>query len=115
MGAALTDLSSAYAVYAPGTLVIKALMVTVAIGSFRLLARLRVSNFWARLISGICAEVVMVVGYLVYEAFFLSLGAGALLNIPFNAIQGAVCVTAAVLCHQLLRRTGFFGKEKDLK
>ena len=115
MGAALTDLAGGYAIYAPGTLVIKALMVAVALGVCRLMKGLRVSDFWARLLSGIAAELVMIAGYLLYEAFFLSLGAGALLNLPFNAIQGTVCVTAALLCHQLLRRTGFFGKEKDLK
>ena len=115
MGATLTDLTGGYAVYAPGTLVIKALMVAAALGVCRLMKGLRVSDFWARLLSGISAELVMVAGYLIYEAFFLSLGAGALLNIPFNAIQGAVCVTAALLCYNLMHRAGVFGKEKDLK
>ena len=107
-GSALTDLMGAYAIYAPGTLVIKALMTVVAIFLFKLLRHARLPQLPSLLISGLGAEVVMIVGYYLYEALFLSLGfAGAALNIPFNAIQGAVGLTLAVLCRLLLKHTGF--------
>ncbi len=108
VGSALTDLMGAYAIYAPGTLVIKALMTLVAILVFRLARQGRLPQFPALLISGFCAELVMVIGYYLYEALFLSLGfVGAAVNIPFNAAQGIVCLILAVLCRILLKHTGF--------
>jgi uncharacterized membrane protein len=118
LGAALTDLMGAYAIYAPATLLIKALMVLVAILVAKGLRSIRVPTFPSLLVSGICAELVMIVGYYLYEAFFLSLGAvGALLSVPFNAVQGALGLILALLCRMLLRHTSFhFGKdEKDGK
>ena len=109
VGSALTDLMGAYAVYAPGTLVIKALMTTVAILTLKLSRKvLRLSTLPSLLISGICAELVMIAGYYFYEALFLSLGfVGAAVNIPFNAIQGAIGLILAILCRMLLKQTGF--------
>ena len=50
----------------------------------------------------------MILGYYLYEATFLSLGfKGALLNIPFNAIQGAIGLCLAILCRMMLSKTGF--------
>ena len=109
LGSALTDLMGAYAIYAPGTFVIKALMTTAAILLFKLSRKaLRLPSFPALLISGLGAEIIMILGYYLYEAIFLSLGfVGAALNIPFNAIQGAICLTLAILCRMLLKQTGF--------
>ena len=108
VGSALTDLMGAYAVYAPGTLVIKALMSVAAILLFKLLRHLRLPKFFPLLLSGIAAEIIMIFGYYLYEAIFLSLGfAGALLSIPFNAIQGTIGLCLAILCRMMLSKTGF--------
>ncbi len=102
-GAALCDLVGAYAIYAPGTLVIKAAMAGVALLVKKLTASLPLPL--GRLLSGLCAEAVMIVGYFLYEAFFLQLGAGAaLLNVPFNGIQGAVGIAMFYLIHTLLTK-----------
>ena len=115
-GSALTDLMGAYAIYAPGTFVIKALMVTVAILLLKIGRRLRLPQIPALLLSGIGAELVMIGGYYLYEATFLSLGfAGAAVNIPFNAIQGGICLALAVLCRMILKHTGFhLSNQSDL-
>ncbi len=103
VGAALCDLAGAYAVYAPGTLLIKAAMVGIALLVKKLTANLPLPL--QKLLSGLCAEVVMVLGYFLYEAFFLQLGAGAaLLNAPFNCIQGAVSIVAFYIVHALLSK-----------
>lgn len=102
-GAALCDLVGAYAVYAPGTLLIKATMASIALLVKKLTFRLPLPL--QRLLSGLCAEAVMVAGYFLYEAFFLRLGAAAaLLNVPFNGIQGAVGIAMFYCLHTLLTK-----------
>ena len=102
LGATLTDLLGGYTVYAPATLIIKALMGVVAILVFRLSSRF--STLVRHLLSGIAAELTMMVGYLLYEACFLSFGAAALVSLPFNAIQGIAAVTVATLAYKLLEK-----------
>lgn len=106
VGAALADLIGGYAVYAPATLLIKALMVTVAILTERVFRRTRLSVGVRRLLSAICAEAVMVVGYLVYEAFFIGVGAAALPGAAFNALQGALAIAVSMLSCRLLDKAG---------
>ncbi|MBQ8433004.1 MAG: ECF transporter S component [Clostridia bacterium] len=105
LGAALADLLGPYLVYAPGTLVIKALLALCAMTLEKLFRRLRLPSLLALLLSGICAELVMVLGYFFYEALILDLGyAAAALNLPFNAIQGSLALLLGVLATRLLQR-----------
>ena len=62
LGSALADLFSGYALYAPATFVIKGGMALVAFAVFGLL-RTRIGKFPSRLIGGILAELLMVMGY----------------------------------------------------
>lgn len=102
-GAALCDLTGAYTIYAPGTLLIKAATAGVALLTKKLTSALPLPL--QRLLSGLCAETVMVLGYFLYEAFFLRLGVeAALLNVPFNGIQGAVGIAIFCLSHTLLTK-----------
>ncbi|PKM73972.1 MAG: ECF transporter S component [Firmicutes bacterium HGW-Firmicutes-16] len=95
LGSALADLMSPYAIYAPATLIIKALMALTA-GS--ILRSSKKKNALPMAISGsIAAELIMVAGYFAYESTILSYGLGALANIPANGVQavfGAVAGTA---------------------
>lgn len=111
-GAALTDLAGGYAVYAPGTFVIKTLMGLTALGVLRLTRRL--PALASRLISGIAAELVMIAGYYIYEAFVLSYGAvPSLANIPMNAIQGGSCLLIASLLYPVVRLIPYLKEEKQ--
>lgn len=95
LGAALCDLASGYVIYAPGTLLIKALMAAAV-----LLFRKRTVKSGKLLpfaLSGALAEIVMIAGYFIYESLILGYGLGAAANIPFNAIQGAINLVAASL------------------
>jgi uncharacterized membrane protein len=106
-GAALTDLMSAYAIYAPGTFVIKACMVIVALAMTKLLTNCKLPSLVARLISALCAEITMIAGYLIYEAWILSYGfPTAILNVPFNAVQGAIAVALFAVVYPVLGKTG---------
>ena len=101
IGATFTDLAAGYAIYAPATFVIKALMVTVAVLIKRGMPKL--PAVWRALLSGVAAELVMVTGYFIYEIFLYGVGA-ALLNIPFNLAQGGIAIVAAILLSFVLSR-----------
>ncbi len=97
LGSALADLLSGYVIYAPATFVIKALMAIVFIAVFRALRRLSLASVLSSATAAICAELVMAIGYLTYEAFILGFGVGALGAIPANLIQGAIGAAVGVL------------------
>ena len=105
IGSMLTDLFMGYAYYAPGTLVIKGLMGLCAALLYRALHKTAPKG--ALILSSVVAEVIMVVGYFVYAAFFLSYGlvAGAA-GIPGNLVQAVVGIAAAIVLMSALRRTG---------
>lgn len=99
VGAAAADLLAAYAVYVPGTLVIKALM-GIALGLIH-----RKKGAVSAVVGAIVAEIIMVGGYYVYTAVFLGVGfAGALPEIPGNCMQGAFGVIAGCLLYFALRK-----------
>lgn len=93
LGSALADILSGYVQYAPATFVIKALMAVAAYFIFKALSK---KPFVAKLISGIAAEAVMVLGYFGYEAVILSYGLAAAGSIFSNVMQGAVGIAAAI-------------------
>ncbi len=96
VGSALADLFYGYVVYAPITFVIKGLMaVIVAIVARKLSKKLRPAV--AILLAGVLAELLMVAGYLIFEGILYGFAA-AIVNVPFNAAQGAAgLVLGAVL------------------
>ena len=101
VGSALADLFAGYALYAPGTAVIKGLCaVTAALLLRRLRSRLR----WAHVPAAVVGECVMVAGYFLYESALLGYGLAAAGSIPANAAQGAVGALAGVVLYQALRK-----------
>lgn len=97
VGAALCDLVNGYALYAPATLLIKALMGTVGAVAFFGLGRCHLPRRACLLFSGVMAEAVMVAGYFAYEAVGLGYGFGAVAGLPFNALQGACGLVLAMV------------------
>lgn len=107
LAAAVCDFAAGYAVYAPATLVIKAGMVSVML-LFRKISKKPLFT----ILSAVCAELIMTAGYLVYEAWVLKYGFAAVLNVPFNLIQGALNIVLALLMCTLLKKIGIL-KSKD--
>lgn len=113
LGSALADLFTGYASYAPATFVIKGL---VAMAGWALYSALKKAirkdgiDFLPRLLSGLVAECIMVLGYLLFEAFVLGVGAGAIASVLGNSLQavcgcvGAVAVMAAIYPAAAVRR-----------
>ena len=95
VGTMLADIFASYVVYAPVTFFIKALMAIVAFliakGNGRIKAAL----------SGILAEILMVLGYFAYESFLYGVGTASLGVIP-NLLQGAAGIGCALILKEFI-------------
>ncbi len=100
LGSMLADLLLGYAVYAPGTLLIKGLM---ALCAALVLGALKNKPLAGSVVGGLTGELVMVFGYFLYESTVLGYGLAAAASIPGNGIQGLVGLVAAVAVYQALR------------
>ena len=94
-GSALADLLSGYIIYAPVTFAIKGIMALVAFFGFRLL-RKKASRLISQIISCAVAEIIMVMGYFVFEGFLYGFIPSAV-NIPANAMQALSGLVLGVL------------------
>ena len=101
IGSMLADLLLGYMTYVPGTLLIKGAMAAAAALLFRTL-RKKTGDLTAALLGGIAAELIMVGGYFVYEAWLLGYGLSAAASVAGNALQGtAGLIFGALLCQIL--------------
>ena len=100
LGAGLADIFSGYAIYAPATFIIKFCMALMCHYIFSLLSKCFKRSLFARILSAFVAEAVMVLGYFVYECIIYD-PTSAFASIPFNLIQGSVCLVVGVFVCQI--------------
>jgi len=100
-GSALADIFQGYALYAPATLIIKALM---ALTAGAILRKLKGNKpIFPAVLGGVTAEIIMISGYFAYELVVFGL-AGAIPDIFPNCLQGVFGVVAGtILFYALLR------------
>lgn len=103
LGSAFADIFSGYATYAPATFVIKGLMALIAFYGFRLFQK-KIGNLPSRIISGVFAEIIMVLGYFVFEGFLYGFAPSAV-NIPPNCIQGVAGLLLGIMITKALEKT----------
>lgn len=108
LGSCLADVISGYVLYAPGTFVIKAVVALLA--GWIIGTKLIKNEFAKALVAGIIGGIVMVGGYMLYEAVFMGFGIGAAANIPMNCIQGAFGAVAGAALYIALSKTNYFNK-----
>ena len=108
LGSGLADVISGYVLYAPGTFVIKAVVALLA--GWIIGTKLIKNEFAKALVAGIIGGVVMVGGYMLYEAVFMGFGVGAAANIPMNCIQGAFGAVAGAALYIALSKANYFNK-----
>lgn len=105
IGAAIADLALGYTMYAPVTLVLKALMALLAAVIAHTAARrgkaLGIAGLW---LGAAAAELLMVGGYYVFEGCLYGFGA-ALASVPGNLLQGAAAVVTAGIVMSILQST----------
>ena len=113
IGAGLADLLGGFAIWAPGTMVIKFLTALVCAKLYCLLTKnphQKGGRVISVIISGIIGELVMVAGYFFYSILIVALSTGSfsraslasalgvsVAEIPFNLVQGSVSVVLAAL------------------
>ena len=108
LGSGLADVISGYVLYAPGTFVIKAVVALLA--GWIIGTKLIKNEFAKALVAGIIGGIVMVGGYMLYEAVFMGFGVGAAANIPMNCIQDAFGAVANTALYITLSKTNYFNK-----
>ena len=103
LGSALADIFSGYVIYAPATFVIKGAMALIAFYGFKLLHK-KLGNLSSQIISGIVAEIAMILGYLVFESFLYGF-VPSLLNVPANGVQGIAGLVIGVALIKLFEKS----------
>ena len=103
IGSALADLFSGYVTYAPATFIIKGTMALIAFACFKLMNR-RIGKFPSQIISGVFAELVMILGYFVFEGFLYGFGP-SIVNIPANAVQGIAGIVMGIILIKVFEKT----------
>ncbi len=102
VGSALTDITTSYIFWAPGTFVIKGAMAVIAYYLVRLITKInRRSTLLSFTVASVIAELFMVAGYFFYAALILGEGLPAALSIPANLVQGAAGAIMSTLLAQL--------------
>lgn len=105
IGSGLADVLTGYIHYAPGTLVIKALVALIAALLLRALEQHEKLPKWLNLVlAGIPGEILMVLGYLLYAWGPLGHGAAAVASVPGNLVQGAAGILVSTLLTPLVLR-----------
>ena len=108
IGSALADLFSGYALYAPATLVIKALMALIAYSVMKSFGGKK--KILVQALGALLAALWMVTGYYIFEGFLYGFGT-SLVNIPANVIQGTVgAVLGVILIHLIKKISPQIGK-----
>ena len=102
-GSALADLFSGYVIYAPGTFLIKGAMALIAFYGLRLLQK-QIGRLGAHILTGLLAEIGMILGYFVFEGLLYGFGA-AVVNIPANGVQGAAGVLLGCVLVRVFERS----------
>jgi uncharacterized membrane protein len=106
IGSGIADVLLGYGIYAPITFLIKGLMAISCYFLRKGLKRKLKKDLLVLMMSGLVAEIIMVSGYYIFEGFMYGWNA-SLVNVPFNAVQGAVgLVAGATISSQLLKIKG---------
>ncbi len=103
IGSALADLFSGYAIYAPATFVIKGLMALIAYFVAKMLKN-KQKKLSSKIISGVAAEIFMILGYFVFEGFLYGFVPSAV-NIPANGVQGAAGLIMGILLTSVFEKS----------
>ena len=107
IGSAIADLIMGFAIYAPATALIKAVVALAACLLYRIFKKIILKeslDLIPRAIASVVAEIFMVVGYFLYEAFILSYGLGASVSIPGNAVQALCGVLGSTIFMTAIRK-----------
>ena len=104
IGSGLADLFG-YITYAPGTLIIKSAMALVAWLIYKVLLKATNKKMFAEIVGGVVGAILMATGYFFYEILFFTTPAVAIVNAPWNLLQGGIGVALSVILMSVLTAT----------
>lgn len=107
VGSGLADLMGGYGTYIAGSFLIKGAMAAVAAMAVKY-----GGGTVSRVVFGVLAELLMVLGYFVYESVLLGYGLAATASVFGNAMQGIVGTVIGVLLYGVFEKNGLL---KQLK
>lgn len=102
LGSALADVFSGYVTYVPATFLIKGIMALASYFGFKFLNN-KIGNLPSRIISAVVAEVIMVLGYFVFEGFLYGF-VPSVVNIPANAMQGLAGIIIGIVLVKIFEK-----------
>ena len=91
VGSTIADLFG-YITYAPGTLIIKTAMAIIAYLLYAIILKATKKSLLAEIVGSVVGAIVMTFGYFIYETLFFSTATVAIVNVPWNLLQGAIGV-----------------------
>ncbi len=104
IGSSLADLISGYPFYAVPTFVVKGLMAAIAFAAVKIALKAKVRHISiAHIIGAVCAEIIMVGGYFIFEAIVFS-SALAVQGLVGNTVQGVVGVVAGSVVISVIKK-----------
>lgn len=103
LGSALADIFAGYVTYAAATFVIKGIMALLAFYGFKLLHK-KTGDLPARIVSGVAAETMMVLGYFVFEGFLYGF-VPSMVNIPANSVQGVAGLMLGIALMKIVEKS----------
>ena len=106
IGSALADVFAGYVMYAPVTFIIKGVMALIAHFCFKGMSS-KLGNTPSRIIGGVVAEIVMILGYFVFEGFLYGF-APSVVNIPPNGVQGVAGIIVGILLVKIFEKSKIF-------
>ena len=104
IGSGLADLFG-YITYAPGTIIIKSAMALVVWLVYTLLFKATNKRMLSEVVGGVVGSVLMATGYFFYEILFFTTPAFAIVNAPWNLLQGCIGVALSVILMRVLTAT----------
>ncbi|MFV0341717.1 MAG: ECF transporter S component [Anaerocolumna sp.] len=108
LGSMLADILSSYAIYAPGTFIIKALAALAGSLLFHQFSKSVHKPKVKPLLligAGTLGGIVVTIGYFIFEAYFMGMGSStALINIPFNIVQNLFGIIVSTLLYPVLTK-----------
>jgi hypothetical protein len=88
-------------------------MALIAYLTYKLLLKATKNSLLSQIISGIIGAIIMAFGYFFYEIIFFCSAGVAIINVPYNLIQGAVGVALSTAIMQILHATNILEKFKQ--
>lgn len=102
IGAGLIDILTGYSIYLPATIIIKGLMAFIC---SKILHK-KSNKLFKYIIIFIICEIVMIIGYFLYEIFVFDIGY-AVSGLLYNCIQGAIAVVGSSVSMFFINKSKF--------